>query len=469
MERFLFYFFCFLLVWSPIPIGSNRNWSIGLLGMLIGITSCLWLLQNQVGFTRAVQHNKKIIALFFLLPFWQVMQLIPLPVDLLHRVSPNIALFDPDQTWQTISLDRQATIEQLQKSITYALFFVMALLLINTPKRLELTLQVIIFSGVFQACYGVLVTTGGKAFDFLHIHDLNRSHMHSATGTFLNRNHLAGYLEMCLALGIGLLIGHILANKNKLSGWRAITREFLVSLFSGKARLRVFLALMVVALVLSHSRMGNTAFFASMGICGGIGLLLYRKSPNARSLVVLFSSLIVIDMLIVSAWFGLDKLASRLESTTADTEGRAFVFEPTLQAVKDFWLTGYGGGSYYSVFPHYRTNEVFLFYDHAHNDFLELLGDYGVIGFVMFALIVIGCFARAIQAQAQRHTAILKGTGFAAMMGIMSIMIHSSTDFNLQIPANAILFCMLCAFACIAQGMEHQEHGHRRGKSHADD
>jgi 4-amino-4-deoxy-L-arabinose transferase-like glycosyltransferase len=48
--------------------------------------------------------------------------------------------------------------------------------------------------------------------------------------------------------------------------------------------------------------------------------------------------------------------------------------------------------------------------------------------------------------------------GFAAMMGIMSIMIHSSTDFNLHIPANALLFTLLCAFACIAHSMEHQEH-----------
>jgi hypothetical protein len=60
-------------------------------------------------------------------------------------------------------------------------------------------------------------------------------------------------------------------------------------------------------------------------------------------------------------------------------------------------------------------------------------------------LIVILCFRRAIQAQVQRRTAILKGMGFAAMMGIMSIMIHSSTDFNLHIPANAlVVYLVMC-------------------------
>jgi putative inorganic carbon (HCO3(-)) transporter len=62
----------------------------------------------------------------------------------------------------------------------------------------------------------------------------------------------------------------------------------------------------------------------------------------------------------------------------------------------------------------------------------------------------------------QRHTAILKGMGFAAMMGIMSIMIHSSTDFNLHIPANALLFTLLCAIACISHSMEQQEHRSKR-------
>ena len=82
--------------------------------------------------------------------------------------------------------------------------------------------------------------------------------------------------------------------------------------------------------------------------------------------------------------------------------------------------------------------------------------EYGLIGCLFFVSIVILSFIKAIQAQQQRHTAILKGMGFAAMMGIMSIMIHSSTDFN--------LFTLLCAFACIAHSMEHQEHETKRRK-----
>jgi len=172
----------------------------------------------------------------------------------------------------------------------------------------------------------------------------------------------------------------------------------------------------------------------------------------------------MVDVLILGSWFGLDKLAQRLETTDAEREERTFVFQNSLQTLQDFWLTGSGAGSYYSIFPNYRDNQSYFFYDFAHNDFLQFWIEYGLIGCLFFVSIVILSFIKAIQAQQQRHTAILKGMGFAAMMGIMSIMIHSSTDFNLQIPANALLFTLLCAVACIAHSMEHQEHETKRRK-----
>ncbi len=64
-----------------------------------------------------------------------------------------------------------------------------------------------------------------------------------ATGTFVNRNHLAGYLEMALALGIGLLMADL--GGKKALNWRQRLRGFAESLLSSKIRLRVFLAVMV--------------------------------------------------------------------------------------------------------------------------------------------------------------------------------------------------------------------------------
>ncbi len=460
MERFIFIFFCSILAWSPLPVGSNRIWSSSLLETMIAILFCLWLFSIRANgqASRALTHNKAIITLFFLIPIWSCVQLVPLPPDLLQLISPHSTHFYTNNEWHSISLDREATLYSMQKSIAYALFFVLTLAIVNTPTRLENVAQLVVINGVIQASYGVLVVTGGPSFDFLHIMDISRQHPGSATGTFINRNHLAGYLEMCLAMGVGLLIAHIIQSHNNYAGFRAQFRDFIFTLLSGKARLRVFLALMVVALVLTHSRTGNSAFFASMGISGLIGLWIYRKSPKAKSLLVLFASLIIIDMFILGAWFGLDKLAARLESTEIEADTRLFADQLGLQTLHDFWFAGSGSGSYYNVFTGYRSNQLYAFYDFAHNDYLQLGIEHGLIGFIFFAAIVLYCFTRAIQAQMQRRTAILKSAGFAAMMGILSLMIHSSTDFNLHIPANALLFTLLCAFACNAYSMEQQQH-----------
>ncbi len=469
MQRLLFIFFCVILLWSPLPLGSHRIWSAALLECLIAVLCALWLLTLAKEHTipRALQYNKAIIGLFFAIPLWTVIQLIPLPPDLIAVLSPAHGQYiTTTDNWQPLSLDTGATLYKLQKSIAYALFFVLALAIVNTPSRLNIVAQLIVISGVLQAAYGVLVVLGGKSFDILSIAEAGgRTHLRSASGTFVNRNNFAGYLEMAIAIGIGLLITQILLNKDNFAGFRASLRNFMFTMLSGKARLRVFLALMVVALVLSHSRMGNTAFFASLGICGAIGLWLYRKHRKSKSLAILFSSLILVDVLILSSWFGLEQLAKRLETTDAQREERTFVFQNSIDVLHDFWLTGSGAGSFYSIFPNYRDNQSWYYYDFAHNDYLQCLIEYGVIGCLFFSLIVVLCFIKAIKAQQQRHNAILKGMGFSAMMGIMSIMIHASTEFNLQIPANALLFTLLCAIGCIAHSMEQQEHSSKRSRS----
>lgn len=468
MQRFLFIFFCAIVAWSPIPLGSHRIWSAALLELLISTLFIIWLASLKSPLPKALTDNKLIISLFMFIPLWSAIQLVPLPPEVIQFISPHHQTYVSTDSWQPISLDTSATLYKLQKSIAYSLFFILALAIINTSQRLNIVAQLLVISGVLQAAYGVLVILGGSSFDVLHTKTISTQHNSSASGTFINRNNFAGYLEMTIAIGIGLLITQILVNKNNFSGFRASIRNFLVAMLSGKARLRVFLALMVVALVLSHSRMGNTAFFASLGICGAIGLWMYRKHHKSKSLAILFSSLILVDVLILSSWFGLEQLAKRLETTDAQQEERTFVFQNSLDILQNFWLTGSGSGSFYSIFPSYRDNKSFYFYDFTHNDYLQLWIEYGLIGLSLFGLIVLLSFIKAIKAQKQRHTAILKGMGFAAMMAIMSLMIHAITEFNFHIPANALLFTLICAIACISAEMEHQEHESKKRRKHTE-
>jgi len=121
-------------------------------------------------------------------------------------------------------------------------------------------------------------------------------------------------------------------------------------------RLRLYLVMMVIALVLTHSRMGNVAFFFSLLIAGIIGLLLSRRAP--RSTVILLTSLIIIDMFIVGAWFGIDKVAQRLEQKKSGMKS-VFPFCPIGRTI-------YGQVPVYIVFTPYfhiignNIRQVFL-------------------------------------------------------------------------------------------------------------
>ena len=224
-------------------------------------------------------------------------------------------------------------------------------------------------------------------------------------------------------------------------------------MMSNKLLLRVALATMVVGLVLSRSRMGNTAFFSSLMVTGLIYVICRRKIT--KGVVLLFGSLLVIDIAIVSQWFGLEKVIDRIENTSIDRETRPEVSEVTLDIIRDHPLTGTGGGSYYTALPEYHNDTWRGFYDLAHNDYLQFPAEFGIPAFVLLAAMVLISLYYALQAMRLRHSKIAIGAGFAAFMGMLAILIHATVDFNLQIPANAAYFVVLMAVAFLARFIRH--------------
>ena len=119
-----------------------------------------------------------------------------------------------------------------------------------------------------------------------------------ATGTFVNRNHLAGYLELCLAVGTGLMLSGL--SGSAAEDWSESLRRLLRSLLSDKVRVRLALVVMVIGLVLTHSRMGNTAFFLSLSIVGTFYLLAVRRVR--RNTVIFFVSVSMTTTLHLPPW-----------------------------------------------------------------------------------------------------------------------------------------------------------------------
>lgn len=324
-------------------------------------------------------------------------------------------------------------------------FLALSLFILNSRARVKRIIWIVILAAAFQAIYGALMVLTKLEWGFFIEKE---AYIGKATGTFISRNHLAGYLEMSLALGIGFLLSQ---STRYRGNWRQRLRQGIDMLLSPKVAMRLLLAVMVIALVLSRSRMGNTAFFASLMIAGGLALLLMKN--KSRSTTILLSSLLVIDIAIVGTFFGVEKVAERLQNTTASKESRDEVARDTYQMWQQNPVLGIGAGTYQYTYPAYKGDDVPArrLYDHAHNDYLQFLAEFGLVGFVALFVASAWCFFWAIEAMRKRRSELFKGVGFGATMGMMAIGIHSTVDFNLQIPANAFMFVLLMALAIIAR------------------
>lgn len=457
-DRAIYASFLLLLAWAPIPLGSNRPWAAALLeiGILSLAIAWLWLYASgrahlRTSFLRAWPA----MLLFALWLAWLALQIVPLPAALVQAISPTraqLAAPGPAAALQTLSIDPYASAGFLLKSCAYVAAFCLTLALMRSRERLKTTAIVIVAAGTVQALLASLMHLGGWNYELFFT---KFSHIDSAHGTFVNRNHLAGYLEICLALGIGMMIATL--KGGAAQSWKNRLRDTARWLLSTRVLLRISLIVMVIALVMTRSRMGNAAFFTSLLIAGVIGLATSRHAT--RSTVILLVSLIVIDVFFAGTWFGVENVIKRYEQTTiyrelqptgGSVEER---LEPGLYAMdmlKDYPLTGSGGGTFYTVFPKYRPGAISAYFDYAHNDYVQITTDTGLIGLGLLGLVVLSTFAVALRTLYERRDPLCRGIAFGAAMGIIAIVIHSWVDFNLQIPANALTFVVMLALGWAA-------------------
>lgn len=422
-----------ILMWLPLPHGSNLDWATGALVLMVGGLGILWALVRLID------------------PSAQQRQAATLKAGV-----PLLVLLLTSQLWVAVqwlgglTMDVGETFRYFMLGLAYCLLFMVIVSLFHTRKRLTLLLAALVVSGTLQGFWGTLMTLSGTEWLLVGPKD---SYIGVATGTFVNRNHLAGYLEMALACGIGLLLA--------LRDGKAFNWTNLIELLLGpKARLRLALVIMVIALVMTRSRMGNAAFFASLLLTGGLFVLVEKEKRLRNSLIL--ASLVLIDVLVISQYFGLERLKDRLLETRLNdvvvngevvqqaNEVRDDVFGYAIPLLQERPLTGQGAGSFEAVFPKYPGDDIRLHFDHAHNDFLQFAIEFGLLGLLPLATFVLLALWQALRELWRRQSTYRSGVGFGAAMGLMALLVHSSTDFNLQIPANAATFVVLGAIAVLA-------------------
>ena len=451
--RALFIGYALLLLWLPLSLGGDGPLARAVVELWVFALAIGWLLaygRGSVGVGSAPRAAWPVLLCcgLWLAHVW--LQLLPLPLSLLELLSPEaarayIAAAQPvPPVYAPLTLDRYGGLYAALKSTAYVLFFALTLVLLDSHERIKASAYVLVLSGVAQALYGGIIALAQAT---------------NAHGTFVNRNHFAGYLELCLAVGLGLLIGSLTGNTSR--SLRQFARDILALTLSPTMRLRLMLVCMVIGLVLSRSRMGNTAFFASLLVAGAIGLVFSKRAT--RSMVVLIASVIIIDIVIVGAYFGVGQVVERIEKTTFATEDRDDVAGYALNMWREFPVLGSGLGSFHIVFPKYRGEDIDARFGHAHNDYLQFLAEAGLTGLALLGLIVGLSLYAALRAQWLRGDPLMRGLSFGAIMGITALMIHSWVDFNLQIPANAMTFMYVLGLAWISLHYGRQGHASEAG------
>jgi len=388
------------------------------------------------------------------------LHVVPMPETVVAALSPEAARVQSYLTEAgipasstTLSVDPHASLVSLMKTLALVAVFFLSLALLNRRPRVSLLARAIVYWGTLISAAAIMLHVTGAKMEYF---GMPLSYEDSSKGTFTNRNHFAGYLEMVLALGIGLLIGGL--TDRRADSWKKFLRLAIEWLFSPKMILRLALCIVVIAMTTTHSRMGNAAFFSSLLIAGLIGISLSRYAT--RNTIILLVSLVVIDVAIVGSWFGVDKLVKRIQETTIeDVQEREDPAASTVRLIKDYPIVGAGPGTFYVTFPRYRGEKVYDFFDHAHNDYAEFAAESGLVGLAILAGVVITSLAAAIRAQWLRRDPLMRGMSFACIMGVTAILIHSWVDFNLQIPSNADLFVVLLAIGWISLNLDRRHSG----------
>jgi O-antigen ligase len=247
-------------------------------------------------------------------------------------------------------------------------------------------------------------------------------------GPYVNHNHYAGLMEMLLPIPLVLCLTRLTHSKERIAAATAA-------------------AIMAGTIFLCGSRGGMLALFGELIVLAVVMVKQRRDLRTALGLGVFL--LIVVGLL---TWLGGDELLRRL--ATVQSAHNDLSSDMRLQIDRDglrmFWskpVLGWGLESFPVVYPRFRTFYTNFFVNQAHNDYLQLLVEMGLLGFATMLWFVIVLYRSAFKKIGNWTSEVSGAMTLACILGFTGLLIHSTVDFNLQIPANAALFYVVCTVA----------------------
>jgi O-antigen ligase len=241
-------------------------------------------------------------------------------------------------------------------------------------------------------------------------------------GPYVNRNHFAGFVELTLPMGLALM------------AFRGVRRDVL-------PLMTLFTIVPLSALVLSGSRGGLIGFAFEICI---LGWMMRRRGALRRGRAAVAGAVVIAALFFVS-WVGASRAIQRLaalKSPEVSLGRRISMARSAAHIFFDHPLKGCGLGTMVAVFPLYETDYDGRIVEHVHNDYLEGLAETGALGGfcgLAFLWLLFGQARKHLEAE-QGHFSL--GLHVGALMAVGGLLVHSFVDFNLQLPANALLFLL---------------------------
>ncbi len=405
-----------VLLAAPLAFGAVQPWAVFLLETSAAILLLAWGLRQW-------KHRELVIA-------WQ-----PIYAPILAFATLVLV------QWITgITAYRQATYSLILLYFSYGVLAFVAAQTLRRSSQIRPLAALVCWYGLVLASFSLLqgIAPNGKLY---WIWPLEQGGL--IYGPYVNHNHYAGLMEMLTPFPLVLALSRHTEGNRKL-------------IVAGIA------ALMAGTIFLSGSRGGMLAFVVQI-----IALAIFlRKRGDWKQPVALGVFLAVMIAFLI--WLGGNELTRRLASIQTETRQeltggvRLTIDRDCLRMLRAKPLLGWGLGTFPVVYPQFRSFYTSFFVNEAHNDYLQLLVETGIVGFAIAIWFLVLTFRGAI-AKLQNWTETINGTlTVAALLGCIGILVHSFLDFNLQIPANAALFYVLCAIAAAAPFQESQRRRARR-------
>lgn len=409
-----------------------------------GIVLLLGILQLVSGESSVKASPPFPIAIPFLLIALVFLQIAPLPA-FLARTFGLTASYGHAHSYFTISAAPYETASGLLSLVTYITAFYLVLVLSEQQKARKHLVLVLLAVSVLEAFYGLIQYLTGWQQIFGYV---KKFYLQDATGTYINRNHFAGLVEMILPFAVVFALKQFWTLRRRSLEEGSRGKEIFSSAEFPRLVFWVFVsAVLFAALASSHSRMGIIACLVSLITM----LALAGTSSLSAKARVACGTLFFLSIVGLALWIGTDPIIRRFETVSGQYnrpgQDRLSIWRDSLRLIGRHPIVGSGLGTFAVVYPSVQTAFLNNLVDHAHCDYLEVATELGLPGAILVFGSIFWILGLTIRHCRSSHDEQEKPMSFACLGSITAILLHSLADFNLYIPANALVFAIILGLA----------------------